>query len=85
MTFFPQENLEEIGILESAEAQMKPVKCGIWPAFLRVIFSVYFLVDTFHRKKMFAVMVVSFLQNAEMIEYFHDELNCTLYCAMRVN
>lgn len=30
---------------------MKPVKCGIWPAFLRVIFSVYFLVDTFHRKK----------------------------------
>lgn len=43
--------MEQIGILESAEAQMKPVKCGIWPAFLRVIFSVHFLVNTFHRKK----------------------------------
>lgn len=30
---------------------MNPVKCGVHPVFLRVIFSVHFLVNTFHRKK----------------------------------
>lgn len=44
------------------------------------MFSVYFLVNNFHggkKKKMIVLTVVSSLQKAERMEYFHVELKCT--------
>lgn len=59
---------------------MEPVKCGAWPAFPKDIsvFSVYFLVNNFHREKKMTITltVASSLQKAKRMEYFHVELKC---------
>lgn len=50
------------------------------------MFSVYFLVNNFHGKKMtIALMVASSLQKAKRMEYFHAELKCTHCWAMKTN